>query len=396
MHKIDEIPCGKQMPMLGTTLATTKLLSFDCWETWTRSSNRRSPNLAQYWTLTKTIPLAQQGSFGSTDSRRFSQSHKKQWKDPQIWRLHKNASITRAVMFDRSTGGTCEECLEKCTQAQHGSWRCRSLTYDWKWSICDLFAVTITKKPFNIVSYEQRSYFEYIKPLIAKKAHGVVNEKEKIEEEKDFTCVSKLFALAKKFKNDREILKRAATAIHGVSNVVDKFIMNTIDHKLPSALVTSNSSVYVEKLCIPDEIDASMSTIFAVRDHLLVGFVEQVETTQTFEECIEFCVLARERNDHKCKSAMWYGTDTHENCLLNSESRRSRPQVFTKEDVPMIYFELPQPSTHKINRNIQRDQPFPSKWTQWSLCGEKREKYRFKKCSLKDIRKCVKQRVSCE
>lgn len=70
-------------------------------------------------------------------------------------------------MFDRTTGLNCEECLEKCTQFQNieSQWICRTLTYDNRWKICDLFAVNGTESPYFLTQYHGRDYFVYLAAL---------------------------------------------------------------------------------------------------------------------------------------------------------------------------------------------------------------------------------------
>ncbi|RCN47857.1 hypothetical protein ANCCAN_06051 [Ancylostoma caninum] len=85
--------------------------------------------------------------------------------DADKWALHMESTLTYAIMFDRKTGGSCKDCLDRCMEKQGGSWTCRSVVYDSKWRICDMFAVAATAAPFTLVDYEGRDYYEYLAAL---------------------------------------------------------------------------------------------------------------------------------------------------------------------------------------------------------------------------------------
>ena len=74
----------------------------------------------------------------------------------------------------------------------------------------------------------------------------------------------------------------------------------------------------------------------------MVGHVQEVADANTLAECQVACLRAEKDYGFICKSAMWYPGDAAQNCLLNSESHTTRPEVFTNEDqgVNMVYFEI--------------------------------------------------------
>jgi len=62
--------------------------------------------------------------------------------DTAMWRQVPNAAVVAAIMFDRQSGLTCNECLANCVAlAADDQWSCRSLTYDHRYEVCDLFAI---------------------------------------------------------------------------------------------------------------------------------------------------------------------------------------------------------------------------------------------------------------
>uniref|UniRef100_A0A7E4VAX8 PAN domain-containing protein n=1 Tax=Panagrellus redivivus TaxID=6233 RepID=A0A7E4VAX8_PANRE len=98
--------------------------------------------------------------------------------DSSKWEIEPQSAIAHAIMFDRTTGLSCEECLQKCTEFQDAStqWICRTLTYDNKWKICDLFAVNGTQYPYFLTQYHGRDYFVYLAALPPTDAQLTVEE----------------------------------------------------------------------------------------------------------------------------------------------------------------------------------------------------------------------------
>ncbi|KAK6022518.1 hypothetical protein OSTOST_11785, partial [Ostertagia ostertagi] len=61
------------------------------------------------------------------------------------------------------------------------------------------------------------------------------------------------------------------------------------------------------------------------------------------QSVVESIRKALKRYGFQCMSAMWYPMDKEQNCLLNSETMKSRPNLFISEDTGhmMVYFEHP-------------------------------------------------------
>ncbi|TMS37573.1 hypothetical protein L596_004476 [Steinernema carpocapsae] len=99
--------------------------------------------------------------------RRDSKSEGQCKFDAGKWEIEPESAISGAIMFDRTTGLSCEECLDKCTQFQDASsqWVCRSVTFDNRWKICDLFAINGTSTPYFLTDYPGRDYFAYLAAL---------------------------------------------------------------------------------------------------------------------------------------------------------------------------------------------------------------------------------------
>ncbi|KAL3095263.1 hypothetical protein niasHS_007362 [Heterodera schachtii] len=101
-------------------------------------------------------------------TRRETRSEGQCQFDPNKWRVHAQSAVANAIMFDRTSGIRCDECLELCTtkyQDPSKAWVCRSVTYDHRWKICDLFAVNGTTSPYFLVDFKGRDYFDFLPAL---------------------------------------------------------------------------------------------------------------------------------------------------------------------------------------------------------------------------------------
>ncbi|CAD5228263.1 unnamed protein product [Bursaphelenchus xylophilus] len=107
--------------------------------------------------------------------------------DAEKWYTEPEVTISNAVMFDRTSGLTCTECMERCELYQNTSskWVCRSLTYDHKYEICDIYAINGQSKPYYLTEYHMRDYFAYLPALSPKDRArvGASHELEIIDEE---------------------------------------------------------------------------------------------------------------------------------------------------------------------------------------------------------------------
>jgi hypothetical protein len=115
------------------------------------------------------------GGYGGAQSLDDAKSEGKCTFDAGCWDQHPQCAIAKAVMFDRTTGGSCEDCLKMCNdqqvveqpktsqtsiiQSSDSPWICRSFAYDHRWQICDLFAVDGQSPPHYLVRFPGRDVF---------------------------------------------------------------------------------------------------------------------------------------------------------------------------------------------------------------------------------------------
>nr|CDJ86576.1 PAN-1 domain containing protein [Haemonchus contortus] len=168
-------------------------------------------------------------------------------------------------------------------------------------------------------------------------------------------------------------------------------------------LQPAENGTYIEKSCIDKMLVKGRSThLIGVANHILAGFVEQIEDVYGIEQCISACYAALKRYGFQCMSAMWYPNDKEQNCLLNTETKKTQPGVFIPEDTGtmMVYFEHPDElfmrRLHDEMMSSSMIRKPDEQWTTWSSCHGKKEKTRYQKCyQYVDIRKCPKETAPC-
>ncbi|VDK64312.1 unnamed protein product [Anisakis simplex] len=190
-----------------------------------------------------------------------------------------------------------------------------------------------------------------------------------------------------------------------------------VNHRKSGELTPNRNSTYLEKLCLPSALAEKTRKIWpVVSNHILVGHVIEVTDAPSLTDCVIACLRAEEEFGFACKSAMWYPNDEDQNCLLNSESRDTQPDVFVAEDpdVEMIYLDVPRdnsdtladskPTRLRVSFSLLTclDDPLNHakslQYTMWSSCANNatQMRHRYLKCKdRKDVRKCPKETVMC-
>jgi hypothetical protein len=74
-----------------------------------------------------------------------------------------NAGVANAIMFQRDSGITCDECIQKCLlySLAPSPWQCVSVTYDNRWMVCDMYAVAANTGVSSLVNFDGRDYYRY-------------------------------------------------------------------------------------------------------------------------------------------------------------------------------------------------------------------------------------------
>ncbi|KAF7635418.1 hypothetical protein Mgra_00005237, partial [Meloidogyne graminicola] len=73
---------------------------------------------------------------------------------------------------------------------------------------------------------------------------------------------------------------------------------------------------------------------------ILVGFAETVVDSPNLQKCLDKCLKSQHLYGFICSSGMFYFEEPRLNCILNTESRKSHPELFTTEISDLVdYFE---------------------------------------------------------
>ncbi|EJD74962.1 hypothetical protein LOAG_17799 [Loa loa] len=385
--------------------------------------------------------------------------------DRNSWRFEPQTAVANAVMFERTTGSTCEECVRKCLHFQdpNSEWVCRSLTFDHHWKICDLFAVNGTSPPHFLTEYLDRDYLEYLQISPSSGVHLTRNSAivDAGNKESGYPTASQITGItetghghgshsfsgyqpvyrksasksSEKLCKDEDVtryvmilnyerlnlaidtqlvkgesLKGCATACDQdetltCSSVIHRgkeceLSVSRVTQKSSDDFIFKENSTYLEKFCFSaSSAEATEKLWPTVLDHILVGHVMEVTDAPSLGECMSTCLKAEQKFSFVCRSAMWYPNDEDQNCLLNTENRKTHPNVFVPEGqgVRVFYFEVPRTRNKKEISDVLRDDPVEDDYTRWSSCNGSNLQSRYLKCKNQtDVRKCPQQTKSCK
>ncbi|CAJ0610170.1 unnamed protein product [Cylicocyclus nassatus] len=103
--------------------------------------------------------------------------------------------------------------------------------------------------------------------------------------------------------------------------------------------------LYTEKICISDLLlPISCDEIFRrIPQHILFGHASEIVTATSEEECIRECIQAKVKRNIECHSLLHYADVPISNCILNVQTRLTRPEYFVPElDDKVDYVQLPE------------------------------------------------------
>uniref|UniRef100_A0A5S6R3B8 Apple domain-containing protein n=1 Tax=Trichuris muris TaxID=70415 RepID=A0A5S6R3B8_TRIMR len=344
--------------------------------------------------------------------------------DPQCFKASPECTISNAYPFERRTPLTCGECLDLCLERQFGEYPyiCKSAVYDSNSKSCDIFAVDGLNSPQHYLKYPGRSIYRptgLCQPQTT--TTGPLEEVANTCPEGQQAKLAEIVGYGVRIKgttlpdhNAEECSLACLTGQDKSGNGIDlegspcrTATYSSINGcQVDSAEValgelSSNAGVTTYKvLCLPEEMVTDCpNNLFFDPHHVLVGFAKQVGTALDDIECVMLCAQAYESTGFNCASAMYYYSEKSENCILNTEDRRSQPEVYTEDDSQVVYFELRCAKRRmKFARSrLFKDSPVDDDWTEWSNCkSPDEEQVRYHRCDKKDIRDCPSQRRRCK
>ncbi|VDM81400.1 unnamed protein product, partial [Strongylus vulgaris] len=158
--------------------------------------------------------------------------------------------------------------------------------------------------------------------------------------------------------------------------------------------------LYIEKVCISDLVlPLSCDEIFRrIPQHVLFGAVlskrsrphedqdfmplfislskflghaSEIVTAASEEECIRECILAKVKRNIQCRSLLHYSDVPSSNCILNVQTRLTRPEYFVPElDEKVDYVQIPE-CAKKLGGLSNGVGSVESEWTEWTSCDQK-------------------------
>ncbi|CDW53852.1 PAN 1 domain containing protein [Trichuris trichiura] len=344
--------------------------------------------------------------------------------DPQCFKASPECTISNAYPFERRTPVTCNECLDLCLEKQFGEYPyiCKSAVYDSSSKSCDIFAVDGLNSPQHYLKYPGRSIYrptgvcqphtttaglpeevpntcpEGLQPKVAEIAgYGIHSRGQTLPDHNAQECSLACLTGQDKSGNGLDLRgKPCRTASYSTNNGCQVDSSEVAFNALNSDPDVTTFKV----LCLPEEIVADCpNNLYFAPHHVLVGFAKQVGTAQDETECIMLCAQAYESTGFNCASAMYYYSEKSENCILNTEDRRSQPEVYSEDDSQVVYFELRCAKRRmKFSKSrFMKDSPVDDDWTEWSNCkSPDDQQVRYRQCDKKDIRDCPSQRRKCK
>uniref|UniRef100_A0A915IRV3 Apple domain-containing protein n=1 Tax=Romanomermis culicivorax TaxID=13658 RepID=A0A915IRV3_ROMCU len=318
--------------------------------------------------------------------------------DQKCWFGSVGCTLATGNPFERRAFISCDECMKLCMERKNGPppYCCKSAVYDAQWKFCDLFAVKASRSS-DFVRYPGRVYLQPIGNCTSPVASIVdcpagqkavlnifqnssiptLSNAKPINADTSDKCG--LLCVQNKDDKGNVVQCKAASFSQGKCQFSDQAPdSNTIKNLRPGSTSDPNS-LYIEKKCFPSDQAGTCDAIILDPHHVLVGYNRKTITT--------------------------------DNCILNEETRETKPDLYLATDDNNIYFE-PQCATtgNQIryalrrlyrSRLLMRDLAFHQssehRYSDFSDCDKATNtKYRYKNCMAKRVQNCEKEFVPCD
>ncbi|KRX83726.1 Uncharacterized protein T02_8383 [Trichinella nativa] len=339
--------------------------------------------------------------------------------------MRADTAIANGAPFERRSEIGCEECLKFCLDKRPGtgSYQCLSVVYDYMRSVCDLYAVHGNSFPQCLASFRGYSYF--------KPSESCVLTTEVSTFECEGSTLPKLILLQNFVSTTIPFYDLSghseAECLTACKENRDKYgsPLKLGDLKCQTAQFSSRRMCQLssQPIDLYNLEENSGSKLYSIRcyanlppcskpfrfvpQYVLVGYARQVADAADDDECVQLCLST---GMFRCKSAMFFKDDKIQNCILNSESASTRPDLFVPEDEYYVYYyqvdcaengaSFKQRATWNGYQSFVKalkDYPELSGWTEWSpCCSATNLQYRYERCSEKDVRHCNKQTRKCK
>uniref|UniRef100_A0A915PQL9 Apple domain-containing protein n=1 Tax=Setaria digitata TaxID=48799 RepID=A0A915PQL9_9BILA len=300
------------------------------------------------------------------------------------FRIYNECIIVNAQPYERRFNVLLEECKHRCMQTQNNAYSCRLLVYDIANEICDFFAHRGDQLPAKLLKYQEHLCLEPTfasgcdlkyarKPIkTGDVTGGQVSSAVSLVDftKKDMSygscdegkVVKYLRTQGFEFNNvDRTDLGAYSldTCMNACTNNIDgkgyTFECRSFDYNRTRCsllaesargrfreLKRNSNANYYEKICVDaDLMSNECQTINRFPQMILVGFAEAVITAKSFMRCFESCLKSRQLFAINCTSVLYFYEESDQNCILNSENRKTQKNLFVEENTDVVdYFEI--------------------------------------------------------
>uniref|UniRef100_A0A5S6R4F3 Apple domain-containing protein n=1 Tax=Trichuris muris TaxID=70415 RepID=A0A5S6R4F3_TRIMR len=339
----------------------------------------------------------------------------------QCYNSSHDTAMANGAPFERRSEISCEQCLKLCEEkrAPGRRYECRSVIYDYIRNVCDLYAVIGTTWPQCLASFKGYAHFRPIgKCALAAEPKAFQcrppKKQKMIVVEGSVSTAPAFVSLGSRSKAEClvaceenwdessnglaigdvcQVAMHARDECHLSSQPLD---FRTLK-EMPGGIVAAAK-------CFQD-LEPCPYPFRLFQQRILVGYAKKVTDAGSVEDCIQQCLSVQKFH---CNSGMFFLEDHGQNCILNTETATNKPFLFTSEDVyTVFYFDVscnPDPSWTPVRAFREARAPTgvlaeisdPDKWTDWSPCSKVTYKrYRYKRCELKDIRRCEREVEDC-
>ncbi|CAI4226078.1 unnamed protein product [Auanema sp. JU1783] len=366
--------------------------------------------------------------------------------DP-CFRRYANCIVVNAQPYERRSSTSLIKCKSHCLHSQSGVYSCRSFVFDNINQVCDLFAHVGDQSPARLLKFQTRDYFEptsaiqcldnnetddfaipelAVRALEADKApiHSTAITSKVSTEPFGQQCpIGKKAGFLRTegfelFKHDDltlqvENVDECTVACEANEINGERLDCRSFDFSLKTCAFTKEAAVpvgegqlkqksdsfYYEKICISEKFTNQCKSSFArFPQMILVGFAENVADSSSFEQCFDNCLNSFHLYGFNCTSGMFYFEESNLNCILNTENRRTYPDLFTEENTDIVdYFEIDCGRTASTNFDENRSEKLvlaDETETEWTDCDDGIQ-HRRRDCD-KEKSNCGLESRSCD
>lgn len=165
------------------------------------------------------------------------------------------------------------------------------------------------------------------------------------------------------------------------------------------------SKDYYEKVCLPRTlVEGCNDVLEQIPGMILVGYAGAVTTETGYAECIRTCLSSQQLFGFECLSGQFFSDSDEQNCILNEESRNTKPSMINFNGNEKVYYfdfeckNRRSPLGEPLKRGTSGNIILPARagWGPWSACNRKNNKViRYRNCTSHNPGSCQKESQEC-